>query len=352
MVVSFQLSDLPALGRYFKRHLGGGGQYGSMAVFHWRAVENYLMPGIINLIKDDEKIVSTLSNTPKQLLVRGREFVVAEIGDANTDPAYQRQGMLKLLIDQSTSDALAQGMSGVYSTPSTLTPSLPAFVKKCNFLPLDSLTTKSLAFPLSVTPFVRQRSHWLLAQFTSTLFGTALQLFVLLAGLSRPLPGSCQIVDVDELPADWEQFWDRAKSSYDHIFARSRAALTWRYFHNPNTYKFYCVVQGGETQGYLVYRVVAGDDIKRLVIADYLFLPGCDDLLPPLLMRVFRDGLALGVDLISTWSVEGSASFAAFKALRFFEKGQLLLIWFQNEFARSLTSGGSWHFTLGDSDNV
>lgn len=49
-VSPISLDDLPALGLYFKKHLSAASQYGSMAIFHWRAVSNYVMPGIINII--------------------------------------------------------------------------------------------------------------------------------------------------------------------------------------------------------------------------------------------------------------------------------------------------------------
>ena len=105
-----------------------------MGLFQWRAVEHYLTRGIVNLIKDGDRIVSILSNTPKSLLSAGRDLV-AEIGDAFTDPDYQRQGMQTLLTLQSIQDAWDRGMKGVYSTPDHQTPSLSAFINKANFCP-------------------------------------------------------------------------------------------------------------------------------------------------------------------------------------------------------------------------
>jgi GNAT superfamily N-acetyltransferase len=122
-VTPFQDSDLQDIGLFFKRHFPNSGLYGAMGLFQWRAVENYIARGIINLIKDEGRIVSILSNTPKHLLIGGEQHLVAEIGDAFTDPEYQRQGMQTLLTARSIQDALDRGIRGVYSTPDHQTPS-------------------------------------------------------------------------------------------------------------------------------------------------------------------------------------------------------------------------------------
>lgn len=351
-VTPFEIGDLPSLGMYFKRHLSAASQYGSMAIFHWRAVANYLMPGIINLIKDGDKIVATLSNTPKRLLVKGQECLVAEIGDAYTDPEYQRQGMLTLLIKQSTQDALAGGIRGVYSTPSTLTPSLPAFIHKAGFLPQEDVRLRNLVFPLDIGPSVERRTHWLVGRYASSFFLTFVQVYYLARKWMNRERSSVTIEELRELPVDWDSFWDRSRQAYDVIFERTRQALTWRFFQNPNKYKFYVAKKDGAITGYMVCRVVADEDLKRFVIADFLFLPGCEVYFDVLLLRAFEDALRLGANSISSWCIEGSEFDGFLKRLGFIPRSEIVLVWFQNELATLLKTAGKWHLTISDSDNI
>lgn len=351
-MIPFEKKDLPALGLFFKQHFRSTSQYGSMSLFQWRAVDNYLMSGIINLIKDGEKIVSTLSNTPKRLFVRGEGCLVAEIGDANTDPQYQRQGMLSLLINQSTRDALDKGIQGVYSTPDTKTPSLPAFIKKANYLPQQDIDIQSLVFPINIGPLILGNKHWLISHYVGSLFLTLVNMYYLaIKGLNRRSK-TLTVEELQDLPDDWDNFWDKARQSFDFIFERNRQALTWRFFRNPNKYKFYIVKKKDIIIGYMVYRIIADDDIKRLIIADFLFLPGHESSFKVLLLKVLEDALRTGVNLISSWCIKGSNYYGFLRKYGFIPRNNILLIWFQNEFSSALKNIHRWHFTISDSDNI
>ena len=299
-VVPFQDADLPAIGRFFKRHFPGPGHYGTMGLFQWRAVEHYLTRGIVNLIKDGDRIVSILSNTPKSLLVGGEEYLVAEIGDAFTDPDYQRQGMQTLLTLQSIQDAWDRGMKGVYSTPDHQTPSLSAFINKANFLPLEGPDVKTLVLPLNIGHLLRLRGHWLAAQYAGSFHQTLAWLyFRLMKALHAGSPGGNRRAFI---PAcNLGTFWEKARKPYDAIFSRNRQALTWRFFRNPNRYTFYGAMEQGELAGYVVHRVSEDTGTRILILADFLFLPGREAHLAALLLKVLEDALKAGVSHIYTW---------------------------------------------------
>ena len=59
----------------------GSGDYGNMGFFYWKIISNYIRPGIINLIKDGDRIASTTSVTPKLLVYENEVINAAEIGD-------------------------------------------------------------------------------------------------------------------------------------------------------------------------------------------------------------------------------------------------------------------------------
>ena len=67
--IAFNKDDLPEIGLFFKEFFIGRGNYGSMGFFHWKIIQNYIGPGVINLVKDGTKIVSTTSVTPKILIL-------------------------------------------------------------------------------------------------------------------------------------------------------------------------------------------------------------------------------------------------------------------------------------------
>ena len=69
--IPYKQTDLPLIGWFFKELYNGDVDYGSMGFFHWKIIDNYVEPGIINLIKDGEIIASTTSIKPKQLVYKG-----------------------------------------------------------------------------------------------------------------------------------------------------------------------------------------------------------------------------------------------------------------------------------------
>jgi hypothetical protein len=351
-VIPFQNSDLASIGLFFKRHFPAPGLYGTMGLFQWRAVDHYIMRGIINLIKDEGRIVSILSNTPKHLLIAGQQHLVAEIGDAFTDPEYQRQGMQTLLTVQSIQDAVGSGIQGIFSTPDHRTPSLSAFVNRANFLPLAGPEVKSLVLPLNLGLLFRQRGHWLAAQYVGALHLTlAFIYFWLMKGLHSA--SRLEIVELKSLPENWDRFWEKCRQPYEAIFTRSREALTWRFFRNPNRYTFYAAMDQGELAGYAVHRVSDDTGNRTLVLADFLFLPGREAHLNALLLKVLEDGLKAGVSHIYTWCCSKSPYYGLLRKYGFMKRNDILLIWFQNEFASLLQEhNGKWHFTISDSDNV
>ena len=84
----YDQNDLPLIGLFFKELYTGQGDYGNMGFFHWKNVDNYIQPGIINLIKEGNRIASTTSVTPKLLVYKDKVVNAAEIGDTYTHPDY------------------------------------------------------------------------------------------------------------------------------------------------------------------------------------------------------------------------------------------------------------------------
>ena len=109
--IPYERMDLPAIGLFFKELYMGQGDYGNMGFFHWKIVDNYIQPGVVNLIKDGNRIASTTSVTPKLLVYKGEIVNAAEIGDTYTHPDYWWQRTFSLLINQTRENAINKSIS-------------------------------------------------------------------------------------------------------------------------------------------------------------------------------------------------------------------------------------------------
>ncbi len=346
----FKDQDLPAISHFFKKLYRGPGTYGTMDLFQWKIIDNYVNTGIINLVKDEDRIASTTSATPKSLYFMGERQPAAEIGDTYTDPNYQRQGIFSLLINQTTKDAMDSGIPFVYGTPNSQ--SLPGYEKKANYKIIPGINVRSLVFPLNLKPFIQKKSNWLVGKYIDLLFST----FVGIYFLTKRIITRSRVNQIEEskgIPEGWNDFWEKSRKVYDFIFSRDRNALVWRFFDNPNKYKFYILRQNDQIIGYLVYRIIYGEDVTKLIISDYLFLPGYESSLTVLLSKALQDALYANVTTINAWCPQSSLYFKVLKKFGFIARGDVPVICFQSAFASSLNTGCKvWHFTVSDSDNV
>ncbi|MBA7468762.1 hypothetical protein ES707_04015 [subsurface metagenome] len=348
--VPFNPQDLPATARFFKEQYGGAGRYGSSDLFRWKILENYVDPGILNLVKDADEVIATTSVTPKRLFFKGAERIVAEIGDTYTHPSYQRQGIFTLLVSQSTKEALERNIRLIYGTPNSK--SLPGYEKKASYKTIQGISVKSLCLPLRVKPFIQKRTHWLVGRYADSIFSTAVY-GRFLAKRVLSWQGRSDVEEIECIPNEWNTFWERSRQDFDFIFCRDKQAVHWRFFENPNKYRFYVLRKDGQIVGYVVYRIVFDIEVARLLISDFLFLPGHEKDLTVLLFRVLEDALHADVATVNAWCPKGNAYFGILREFGFFQRSHVPVISFQNDFALEVQdSCHTWHFTLSDSDNV
>jgi len=348
--ISFKPDDLQELGYFFKKVYTGIGNYGTMELFHWKIIDNPVYRGIINLIKDGGQIASTTSITPKRALVKGREYIVAEIGDTYTDPQYQRQGMFTLLINKSTEDALSLGIQLVYGTPNNQ--SLPGYEKKANYKKTGAIQVRSLVIPLNITNQIQRRTHWLIGNFVGCIY-SIFSYGNYLYRRAMTVDQETTIEEPEHLSADWDEFWNESRREYDFIFARDRRALTWRFVKNPNRYKIYILKKEKKIIGYVAYRIIFSEEDTTLIVSDFLFLPGNEHYLLSIMSKILEDALNANVSKINVWCPIESPYYKFFKQYGFIDRSDIPVIFFRNEFALNVQENcRRWHFTISDSDNV
>ena len=348
--IPYEQKDLPEIGLFFKELYIGKGDYGNMGFFHWKIVCNYIYPGIINLIKDVNRIASTTSVTPKILVYKGEVVNIVEIGDTYTHPDYWRQGMFSLLINQTRKDAENKGINFIYGTPNKL--SLPGYQKKANFQVIQNLHLRSMVFPVDIRPQVQKRSHWILGSIIGAIFSILSFLYFKIKNIFFFLDKSIVIEEINQVPQDWDDFWNEAKEGYDFIINRNTEATVWRYIDNPNKYKLITLRKNKVLIGYLVFRAISSEEEKYIIIADYLTLPGEENALYIGINQIIERAYKVGSHQVSLWCVENSPYFTVFKKRGFFARSNVPVICYQNEFAHKIEDCISWHFTIGDSDNI
>ena len=153
------------------------------------------------------------------------------------------------------------------------------------------------------------------------------------------------------MPDDWSEFWNQAREGYDFIINRNIEAMAWRYFDNPNKYKVITLRKNKTLIGYLVYRTIQDEEAKRIIIADYLTLPNEEKALYKGINHIIDYAFRIGSN-VGLWCVENSPYFKVFRKKGFFKRENVPVICYQNEFAGQLENCASWHFTIGDSDNI
>lgn len=349
-VSPFTKEDLPDLASFFKAQSTGIDGYGSVDFFQWKILDNCRQPGIINLVKEENKIISTTSVTPKELILHGKRQIVGEIGDTYTDSHFQRQGLFSLLINRSTQDALKAAIPFIYGTPNKQ--SLPGYEKKANYKTLPELELKSLFLPINLRPFFQRKTNW----FIGTLIGFLFQLFMFVfVSLKRLVTakGIGNVENVEQLDDSWDIFWETACKGYDFIFARDKKNFTWRFFKNPNKYHVSLIKEEGAIKGYVVWRLIHGTGQSKLVIADYLCISGHEKSLKKVLLKIMKDSFSQNINYLNVWCPKKSPYFNLFKGLGFREIETVPVICYQNGLAAQIKANcHGWHFTISDSDNV
>ena len=348
--IPYEKKDLPAIGLFFKKNYSGAGSYGSMSLFQWKIVDNYLNPGFINLIKDKDKIVSITSVVPKSLIYKSVEVAAGEIGDTYTDPQYHRQGMFTIVGNKTRENATNSGINFVYGLPNEQ--ALPGWEKKANFKVIQNLHVRSLTFPVDIRPRVQKRSHWIFGSIIGSIFSMLLFLYYKIKNIFFFLDKSIVIEEKNRVPQDWKIFWNHAMQGYDFIINRNIEATTWRYIDNPNKYKLITLRKNEVLIGYLVCRNIHDEDVKRIIIADYLTLRGEENALFIGINFIINRAFKIGANQVDLWCVENSLYFKVFLKKGFFSRGNVPVICYQNEFAEQVENCTSWHFTISDSDNI
>ena len=221
ILAPFHENDLPAISQFFKKHYIGAGSYGSIELFQWKIIYNYLQLGVINLIKDKGNVAAITSLVPKLLLYKGNEVTVGEIGDTYIDRQYRRYGLFSIVGNKTREDATNDGIDFVYGLPNKL--ALPGWLKRANFRVIQNLHLRSLVYPINIRSRVQKRSHWTLGILIDPIYSIFSFLYYKIKGIFLAVNKSIVVEEISQIPGDWNDFWNHAKVGYDFIINRNMA---------------------------------------------------------------------------------------------------------------------------------
>ena len=351
VIKKFDPKDLSKIRIFFKKLYTGMGSYGSIDLFRWKIQENHVTSGIFNLIKDKSKIASTTSLTPKSLFIKGKKEIVAEIGDTYTAKNYQRMGMFSQLVNQTRKDAESKGIKFIYGTPNEQ--SLVGYEKNANFKIIQKLNVKSMTLPVNISSIISRKTHWIIGYFIGYFFLLFLLIIYWTKKITYNEKSELEITEIDNIPKNWNTFWQKAQLPYDFIFSRDIKNLEWRFIDHPNKYLFYILSYKKEIIGYITCRCLYENGFTDLLIADFLFLEGREKFLKSFLLKILNDSIKKNVSKISVWCPENSPYFKILKDFGFLSRGNIPVICYQNDFSKKVQENcNNWHFTISDSDNI
>lgn len=335
---------VPLGGRWFEERFPGKTP---QDFYHWKYFRNPLGNAIVGVATAGNSIVSAVAATPKRIWLSGKIILAYELGDFLTDGNYRKQGLFSKLIELVCCEAATRGASLTYVRPNDV--SFPILAGKLSFSEAQRMDGRRFGIP----------SHTL-----SRKTGIPASL-IRLSGVdmllrSRCIPrlkggGGVTVVSTNRFGEEADHLWARASAGYDFAVVRDSGYLNWRFSDCPTPYKIWCALRNSQIAGFLV--ASANRATPTAAILD-LFTESNDvEAVRELLATGMSSLLSSGIQLVSTWTLQGSAESAAHGLLRrafpFRTKPYLHLAFriLRSELALPLPSQ-KWHFTLGDSDGA
>lgn len=315
--------------------------------YRWKYFRNPLGDAIVGIAAAGNSIVSVVAATPKRIWLSGKVVLAYELGDFLTDENYRKQGLFSRLIELVCRKADNCDASFVYVRPNDVSFSILA--GKLAFFEAQRLDARRLIIP----------SHALSRKTgipASLLRLSGMDTFLRSRCVPRFPQGAVTVVSVRRFGEETDHLWAKASADYNFALVRDSSYLNWRFSDCPTPYKMWQALRNGHTVGFLV--ASAHRTVPAAAIVD-LFTESNDvEAVRGLLATAMGSLLSSGIQLISTWTLRGSAESAAHAFLQRafpFRRNQHLHLAFRILRSQEATlplPSQKWHFTLGDSDGA
>jgi len=327
--------------------------------YEWKIYKNPYMDGEIYLEIRDGKVVGSSTATPKRIAILNEVFLTAELGDSFTLPEYRRQGINLKALKHCAEYAISRGINLIYGGPATQANYrllLKVGLLPCSYIKYTFLT-KSLKPILFAMKTVAKR---FLRRDSST--NMSYLKYLLKPKQTQPKfvypyenydENDFHLAIIDKFNEQVDALWGEPR--YLFFIYRDSSYLNWRFFTNPDKYIVLAAVKGEKYLGYIVVKM--SKDNRTGVICDFITIDDRSDVFSALVKKSEEILKRNGVNLVQIECIVGSAYYKTLNELGYYDHGpgsyQHLTIYSKTELGkRVLENGGSWHFTLGDSDEV
>jgi len=306
-------------------------------------------PPLRFVVTDDEKIAGSMGHMPADYMIKGERVAVRITHDLLVDPEYRGQGLAKKIVDNSkaTGDFYPGGMWM----------NVPCYKihRACGFDDVLSPTTQTLV--LDPGAFARRQGFNAVKRVAvaGALGVTRARAMRKARAVVDSETGGVACREVGEFDPRLDGAWLSMVKSYDIAACREAAFLNWKYTKHPVLkYRFTVAERGGDTRGYLVWRMpLEGGKENRAVIVDYLVERGDVETLKAMTAKVIVEAETGGAEALSVMTTHPRAV----KLLRTFgflpRRGShswVIANWERYLPREWLVSHEPWHVCLGDSD--
>ena len=294
---------------------------------------------LIWVAREGTTVVGQYAAMPVRVSVNGREIDAAWGMDVMVAPERQRQGLGEVLFrtwDRNVGASLGLGLSD----------SSYRLFQKLRWP--DGGPVPCLVKPLSRRAL--RRPNWPVS--LNRVVSAVTLPWIRLVSRARPMQGEVQPIRLfDE---SFTRLWERVAGQFAFAVGRTAPYLNWKYVHAPHVrYSIAALRRDGEAAGYVVYRHVQEPRGRVTLLVDFLTDPEDTVGFITLLRWVDREARAADSDKIRTFAMHDgfrrllrkSGYYSVKSTMEFVAKinGALVPSGFYD-------STGTWHATLGDSD--
>ena len=344
-------------------------QIWSAEYFKWKlGSHNPAGKGYISLATVDDRVVGSISLTKKRILINGKEYLGAEIGDSYTSISIRRRGrplhlspfnnnpksyLNRSIFGRLVSDvrrrAEVDGVSIIYGSPNAN--SYRGYIKNLNFFDLEWCVNTLFIRP-SVGYFVKRYPS---LGFISPLFRGIESFLIKIHKSIHSRVFNRGIIYKYSIPPESmiDNLWDRLKPAIGFSLVRDSTYWLYRYTNHPLAkYSFVSLYENNILVGIVVTRLYSIGDGKNIVsIAEWM----CESRVEfgSILIEVVNYYRDFDIYYFNFWTDKSSQEAKSARRNMFFSSKRIPIIFSDTEQVRSLfTKEFEMKIYLGSTDNV
>lgn len=317
--------------------------------YAWKLRDNPFGHGYVSLAVDDEgEIVGSSTGTRKLAWFRGRFVDAVELGDAFTDPAWQRRGIYTSLRSATRDRALADGIELIYSTPNAR--SAPVS-KRTSSVAKPGLDLYLWVLPLAPVRTGLGRRHGTGRSRLATLVDLPASWLLRASAAGRARRAEHAPLDFDDAFDDLDH---RIREMHSFSLSRDARALAFRLSQNPESERYGIVASHGSDrrlEAVLVYKDARQSGRRVFIVADMF---GVDArALRRVWSRAILTALESEYDLVATWAPRRLRTLLGMLPIPAVPIRRKRVFVHANDMGeRVLADDGAWLFAMLDTDNV